>query len=256
MVQSTQSDGGMNCFEFRRLILADPRRRTQAQQEHQARCSSCAALAKEMESFEAAIHDAAAVPVPEGLAERILLRQRAVARSGWFAWLRQPSSMGAWALAASLVIGFGTGAYFFLGSESRQQEQQVLDAAALGERHPAVAAISYVLDNEPRLLAANVSGDMRVMREALARLGLKLPVGAGVRYLGKCPVPNGEGEHLVLDTPYGRITLILVPDQVLAPRVVVSYRAKAALAAPVRSGGFILVANSPETLAKVEKMLM
>lgn len=246
----------MNCFEFRRLTLADPRRRTEEQQEHMAHCASCAALAKEMESFETAIHQAAAVPVPEGLAERILLRQRMAARSGWRAWLERPAATGWWALAASLVIGISVGAYFFRDPGPQQQEQQIFAAATLGERHPAVAAISYVLDNEPRLLAANASGDIEVMHRALARLGLKLPAGAGVRYLGKCPVPNGEGEHLVLDTTYGRVTLILVPDQAIAPRVVVTYRSKAALAAPVRSGGIILVANSPETLAKVEKILM
>lgn len=235
----------MNCFEFRRLILADPRRRTEERQAHLARCGRCAALAAEVEGVETALHDAAAVPVPEGLAERVLLR-RTMSRS---------ARAGMWALAASVIVAVGVGAYFYAGP-GVQGEDQVVAAAVLGERHPAVAAINYVVDHESRLLRETPVLDTAVVRQALAHLGLKLPKTVAMRYLGKCPVPGGIGEHVVLETEFGHVTLILVPNQPIAPRVIVADRKLTALAAPVRTGGYILVTDSIDKVKQAERLLL
>lgn len=77
-----------------------------------------------------------------------------------------------------------------------------------------------------------------------------------MRYLGKCPVPGGAGEHVVLQTELGRVTLILVPDHPLGPRVIVADRQMTALANPARSGGYILVADSLDRVKRIEKMLL
>ena len=234
----------MNCFEFRKLLLADPRARTPGQDRHLAECPACANVAREMENLEARVHDAMRVPVPEALAERVLLRQKT----------RVPA-LRVWALAASLVAAIGAGAYFY--RTAGNAEEPMLVAATLGQNHPAVAAIAYVVDHEPQLLREGRSGDPAVMRSALVKLGLKLPAnGVTVRYLGKCPVPSGTGEHIVLETALGKVTLILVPDQPLGPRVTVADRQMTALASPVRSGGYILVADSPDHVKRIEKMLM
>ncbi|OGA54940.1 MAG: hypothetical protein A3F74_17325 [Betaproteobacteria bacterium RIFCSPLOWO2_12_FULL_62_58] len=215
-----------------------------------ARCAKCAALAREVEDFDARIHDAAMVPVPEALADRVLLRHkvREPARFGGFGF-------GIWALAASLIIAIGV--VIHLHRADIGDEERIATSAAVGEGHAAIAAISYVLDHEPQLLKENVSGDPAVMRSALMRLGLKLPAkGTTVRYLGKCPVPSGEGEHLVLQTPFGQVTLILVPEQSLGPRVVVAYRDRTAAVSPLRSGSYIVVADSLRAVKQLEQMLM
>ena len=234
----------MDCIEFRRVIFADPRARMPEQDAHVAGCAECANLARGMENFEARLYQATNVPVPDALADRILLRRTNRA------WIP-----GVWALAASLVVAVGMSAYFY-GSPGTGREQ-VLAPASVGTSHPAVAAISYVVDHESKLLAEGRSGDPAVMRAALARLGLRLPSsGVNVRYLGKCPVPGGTGEHVVLETALGRVTLILVPDQPFGPRVLVADRAMTALTVPVRSGGYILVADSVEHVRRIEKVLM
>lgn len=247
----------MDCFEFRRTILANPRESTPIHQEHISLCAKCAALARELADFESGIHDAAMVLVPEGLAERILLRHkvRKPARFWDFSLGAWGVGLGAWALAASLIVAVGAG--ILLHRADSGYEERVATAAAVGEGHAAIAAISYVLDHEPQLLNANVSGDPAVMKSALARLGLNLPAeGMTVRYLGKCPVPSGEGEHLVLWTQFGQVTLILVPEQSLGPRVVVAYRDHTALVSPVRSGSYIVVADSLRNIKQLEKLLM
>jgi hypothetical protein len=235
----------MTCFEFRRLLMALPREKTAEQEMHMAQCERCARIAAGAVAFESWLEEAILVPVPEALAERVLLRQH----------MRPAPHYGVWAMAATLVIGVGLGVHLYQTNE-HARDAVALPAALPGE-HPAVAAISFVLDHEPQLLKENRTGDPQVMVAAFQRLGLKQPAdGTTIRYLGKCPVPGGTGEHIVLTTPYGAVTLILVPDYPVGSRVLVADRQMTAVAQPVRNGGYIVVADSPQTIRQVERMLM
>ena len=234
----------MNCFEFRKLLLAEPRVRTSEQERHLAECAACASLAREMEEFESRVHDAMRVPVPEALAERVLLRRK----------IRTPA-LHIWALAASLVAAIGLGVYLYPPSDDG--EERVLPAAALGGAHPAVAAIAHVLDEEPRMLKENRGVDPVVMRAAFMRLGLNLPAnGTTVLYFDKCPMTGGAGNHVVLQTPFGQVTLILVPDRSFGARVLVADRDKTAIASPHGTGGYILIADSLRNVRQTEKLFM
>ena len=234
----------MNCLEFRKRLLTDPRVRTPELDQHLAECAACASLVREMEGFEARLHDAMRIPVPEALADRVLLRHK----------IRGPA-VRAWALAASLIAALGVGIYFYRASVN--EDERVLTAAALGAGHPAVTAIAHVLEEEPRMLKANRGVDPVVMREAFMRLGLNVPAqGTTVLYFDKCPMTGGAGHHVVLQTPFGKVTLILVPDQSLGARVVVADRDKTAIAAPRGSGGYILIADSLRSVRQTEELLM
>ncbi|MBI2320095.1 MAG: DUF3379 family protein [Betaproteobacteria bacterium] len=235
----------MNCIEFRRMILAEPRVRSSEQQAHAARCEACAGFMKEIERLESRLEEAILVPVPESLAERVLLRRKP----------RWPAKFAAFALAASIALAIGLG--FLVYNERQTGNEQVIAGATLGSENAAVAAISYVLDYEPQLLRANQTGDPAVMRDALLRLAIRLPEDqVRARYLGKCPVPGGDGEHVVLETPVGRVTLILVPNRSLGTRVVVDYRNRVAVSSPARNGSYILVADSLQTVRQLEQMLL
>lgn len=235
----------MNCLEFRRLVLTAPRQITAEQQAHLERCAHCAEFAQNVAHDEAAIEQAMLVPVPEGLAERVLLRHG----------IRSPNRWGTLALAASLLVAVGVA---FYSHEAPRQGDEIASAQLAGASQHAMAAISYVLDHEPQLLKENRAGDPKVMRAALSELGLSLPANIGsVRYLGSSVLADGSrGEHIVLQTPYGQVTLILMPDQFLASRVAVSDRNLQALVAPRRQGCYLLIADSTQTLERVEAMLL
>ena len=234
----------MNCLEFRRLLFVQPRHVTSEQRTHIGRCAACAEFARSVADDENALEQALLVPIPEGLADRVLLRHG----------LRSSQRWRPLALAASLIIVAGAGLYIY---EMPHQPDEIVSTQRLGTNHVAVAAISYVLDHEPQLLKENRNGDPQVMRSALLKLGLSLPANIGrVRYLGKCPVEGGTGEHVVLETSLGHVTLILVPDRIFASRVAVSDRNLKAMAIPARSGGYILIADSAQTLKRVEAMLI
>ena len=270
----------MNCLEFRRLLLVQPRNITSEHRAHMERCSRCAEFAESVANDEDALEQALLVPVPDGLADRVLLRHsirspnrvanddealkqallvpvpegltdRVLLRHS----MRSPNRWSTLALAASLIIATGVGFYFY---EVPRPGYEIVSAQRSGANQRAVAAISYVLDREPQLLTENRAGDPKVMHAALSKLGLSLPANiGGVRYLGKSVLSDGAtGEHIVLQTPYGHVTLILMPEDFLASRLVVSDRNLQALAAPRRQGCYLLVADSAQTLKRVEAMLL
>jgi hypothetical protein len=235
----------MNCFEFRRVLLVNPRERTAEQEAHLAQCAACARLAVDAGGFETRLEQAVLVPVPDGLADRILLRHK----------MQPGPRYRLLALAATLVLGVGVATQLYRTNDAAHEPARL--AVALGAEHPAVAAISFVIDHEPRLLSEGRTGDPQVMMASLKRLGLNLPAGGvAVRYLGKCPLPGGGmGDHVVLTTSYGQVTLILAPDYPVGSRVLVADRSMTALAQPSGTGGYIVIAHSAETVRGAERLL-
>ena len=100
----------MNCLEFRREKLADPRRLSPEAQTHPTGCPACAAFAREADETERELDRALLTPVPEGLADRIIF-QSENPRPAWRAW----------ALAASVVLAVALG---FSGWNSKNASDQ------------------------------------------------------------------------------------------------------------------------------------
>jgi hypothetical protein len=147
----------MNCLAFRRLLLASPRERTHAQQAHLERCEDCARLASGLSALDRKIARAMRLPVPDGLADRILLPRLAVRR-----WHYGAAAAALLAAIALVVMLPGL----------LDSDEPALAADAVGLAHPAVAAISMVVEQEPALLKEGRTGDPLVMEQKLKFLGL------------------------------------------------------------------------------------
>ena len=94
----------MNCLAFRRAKLADPNRLSAAARAHEQGCPGCLVFARRIDANEKRIVRALTVPVPEGLADRVILGATG----------RRPSSpYRLWALAATVVLSTGIGLAWF-----------------------------------------------------------------------------------------------------------------------------------------------
>jgi hypothetical protein len=221
----------MNCLDARRELTGDPRRVASALERHLAECPRCAAYRAELLAQDERLATVLRVPVPDGLAERVLLRQ-GMARALASRWL---------ALAATLVVTLGIAGFF--GFERWQEA-------------PARDAIAHVVEEEPHEFAIDRHGDVSVLTPVLAAAGLSLGgEGVSVRYMGKCPFRGSYAHHVVLETPFGKATLLVTPDQPLATTVIADSAGLAALAAPAKQGSFSLVADSRDALARIARMV-
>ncbi len=220
----------INCLAFRRMAQADPHHISHEAQAHEALCASCHQFLVHMRQVDEALAETLdKLPVPEGLNERILMATSKQQHTPWQTW----------ALAASVVLGLALSITL------------PLLRTDAGLARAALAHVEEELDH----LTAHQQVTQPSVASALELIGAKLNGNIGeVTYLGSCPLPGGEGKHLVITSPYGRYSLILMPAQIQR-RSTAEDGMHAAIAKPARKGTYAIVASATPDLIKIEKML-
>lgn len=222
----------MNCLEFRRLKLAEPRRASPEQLRHMQICPSCAEFSAREDEFESEMESALRVPVPEGFADRILLAHK----------LRHRSRVSPFALAASVVVGIALATTMFL--------------RAPGADAVAEAAIDHVL-SEPEALQDRQPVSEQELADAFAVNGGQLNAAIGsATHLSRCKLLGSSVSHLVLSTPYGKATVIVIPQKIGSASSELDKSGLSAVAVPAGHGSIGIVAGSPKELRGVENMLL
>ena len=235
----------MNCLACRRSLLASPRENATALHEHLEQCPECARLARNVQAFDRRVSRAMRLPVPDGLAERILLPRLTTPRWHYGA------------AAAALIAAIAIGAMAPALLQSEESEEPALAAAAVGPFHPAVEAIAMVVEQEPALLKEGRIGDPRVLERKLKDLGLEFKKSnVSMRYIGKCHLRGNDCDHLVLVTPEGHVSVILMGEEYASQRVLVADRRMTALLSPAPSGAYIVVAESPKAVKRAQKLFV
>lgn len=220
----------MTCIDFRRRLLADPRRLSRAALEHRRACPDCAAHFARMLRLESELESAVRIPVPDGLADRILLKHR-LGRWGKGGWL---------ALAAGLLLAAGLA--MMLPSVSHQNNL-------------ALAAIDHVLHEEAKEVYLGRGTEPATLPAVASELGLRFPLDRiQIRYAGPCPFGGGTAYHIVLGTPFGKATLLLMPGKPLASRIVSSAQGMNAVVSPARRGSYALIAATASDVGQIENL--
>jgi hypothetical protein len=220
----------MNCLEFRREKLADPRRVSSEAQAHASSCSACAAFAREVDDSERALDRALMVPVPEGLADRIIFESR-----------RPRPAWRAWALAASLVMAVALGSAFW-------------DVQKKGDDYARLAIEHVVM--EPESFAVMRNPDPATFRTVVENLGGSVKdIPGKIRYIKLCPFEDGLGWHVVFETPEGLATLFLVPGKKPKAVQTASVDGWNALVHPMERGYYAIVTASSNTTSRFLQML-
>lgn len=219
------------CMDLRREKLADPKRLSADAQLHLNACAGCRRFAQGIDAMELKAAQVLNVPVPEGLSDRVLLRVHRGDKRPWRLW----------AIAAAFVLSFGIGTV-------QWQPRPETDYAMF--------AIEHVM-HEPESFSTHRLADPSRFRLVMANFGgtVKEPIGK-VRYMRLCPVPNGTGWHIVLDTEAGPATLLLIPGKEISGAVLeAKFAGLTARALPGGQGYYAIVAETPAIVDAVEKSM-
>jgi hypothetical protein len=170
----------MNCLDFRRRIGAEPRSRDADLLHHRDTCrDGCGAFWQRAQRWEDDLEAALAVPVPDGLADRILLAQATGERR---AQVRRRRS---WmAMAASVLIAFAG-----VGMLWRYQDQRSLPALAVAHMPLEMDALALTRPMDDTAVEAGFIG--RATR-------LQGPPPANVTYVHDCTVGPYPAVHTVM----------------------------------------------------------
>lgn len=232
----------MNCLHSRRLLLALARAQSGEHAAHIDDCPACARLAKQLESFERDIEDAALVPIPDALAHRILVRRN------------RPQPI--WQYAAAAMLAFVVIGAAVVATVTDLETART--AEAVGPMHPAVVAIAEVADERQELVQSALGAED--IHQNLHRLGLKLKPGEiNAYHLGKCRIQGqggGECEHIVVSTGELHADVMLLESYPHRDRLLVEDRQLVALVSPTSTGAYIVVARSSSAARRVEKLFV
>ena len=221
----------MNCLEFHRAILADPRRLGAEAAGHTGECAGCREFLARTLDEEALLGRALRIAAPEGLHARIL--DRAAAARSRVRWL---------ALAASVLVAV---AIALAVDWTRNDEL-------------ALAGIDFVVFEEAQSItdAAPTPTDWNVLVRVSREMGVSLPEQLGeMHYVCVYPFAAGAAHHLLVKTPLGKVTVLLIPDRPLASRAAgAAYGLKAAVL-PAARGSIVIISDSPRSLQRTETLL-
>ena len=187
----------MNCLDFRRRIGAEPRSRDPELLAHRDACKDgCAAFWQRAQRFEDDLEAALAVPVPEGLADRILLaqatgerRQQVRRRRSWMAMA-----------AAVLIVFIGTGLFW------RQADLNSLPALAVAHMPEEIEALDLTHPMTDAQVEAGFVG--RATR-------LKGPAPVGVTYVHDCRVGPYPAVHVVTRMNDEPVVALYMPGKMI-----------------------------------------
>ena len=176
----------MNDLDARRLLLADPRHLSPELREAIAKQPQLAEFRDELLRLDERVRIAVtAAPVPDGLADRLVLGARYRTRPG--------VKLAIAAAIVSLAIAIPWHA-------AREQPFEV-------------AMMDHVVESTSEL-RDNPGVEPAVLRTSLEGLGVGLrDTPYRVRHLGHCIVGGIQGRHFTVDGPGGVVSFVLLPVQ-------------------------------------------
>ena len=222
----------MNCLDFRREAQAQPQRLGGEAQAHATGCAGCRAFLERQRTLDAELYDAMSVPVPDGLADRVLVAHGIRrGRAPWYV-----------ALAATVVLAAGVAA---------------LAPSFISGRDLAGEAIAHVL-HEPQSFRLASRHEPGLLATELGRQGVRLARTLGeVTYATLCPMSSGNARHLVVATDAGPVTVFLMPqDGTRRRRTLVESDGMTAIAMSAAQGSITIVAASRAQALAVESSLI
>ncbi len=248
----------IDCRKFKARKLADPLCREADVRLHAALCPPCAKYAEKLEQFENRLRRSAVDccgDVPGDLADRIIAQHTLPPsapppRKSLFA-----------ALLDKLRGGAGGPGVWFAPTMGAMAMTLVLGVAGLialnlsDEPSPLARSLIAHVISEPGVFELDEDVPENAVQLAFAQLGGRLEGSLGnVRHLGTCLLEGKLVHHLLVETPDGQATLMLVPGQAVSADAR-NHQGFSASIIPLPKGSLGIVTRSEEEAQRVKARL-
>ena len=220
----------MNCLEFRRRVGAEPALSDDGIEAHRRECAACVRYQDELRAMDSLIGRALAVD-----ASRIRKREPVIApapgarlRPRWLA------------LAASIVIGLAVGLTLWISSPRPSLAREV---------------IGHVAD-EPESMISTTPIEPGTLAGVLDPEGTKLRPGIGdVSFAARCVFEGHVVPHLVVRTPQGAVTVLLLRHRSVDAPVRVAEQGYEGIVLPAPRGSIAIVGRDQKDLDAIAQRI-
>ena len=182
----------MQHSDYRAAILADPHSSDAELRAHREACGECRAYTEQVRKFESKLERAVRVRLPASGAVLPFARETTAARGAARRWL---------AIAASVLLGTALAAGIWL---------------TLPQRSLAAAVVAHMAGEPDAWQRTDVAVDDPALQDVLKNSKLRLKSGAGiVSYASSCSFRGHMVPHLVVQTPSGPVTVMVLVHEPL-----------------------------------------
>jgi hypothetical protein len=226
----------MNCSDFRRRLLIDPRSPELADAAKAYVCDDAPTRLAEALTFEKQLEFALDVAVPAGLADRIIAAlPRDTKAAPPVARVRPWWPL---ALAASVAM-------IALVSVNLLRTPSATDAL--------ISASVQHLSHEPYALTRTGRVPAPLVERMFTEAGLRLDQsGLALSYLNRCPLEKRWSVHMVMTAPEGPVTVMYVPGESRVERMDTRHDMVAVRTLPFADGALVLLAESNRDFDNIE----
>ncbi len=181
----------MDHTRYRTAIMADPRDPDAELRAHRDGCPECRAYTEQLLKFDARIERALRVAMPAA-AEVLPFASKSQSFTGARRWL---------AIAASVLLGVAIAGGIWL---------------TLPQRSLAAAVVAHMAGEPDAWQRTDIAVDAPALQDVLKNSNLRLNSNAGiVSYASSCPFRGHRVPHLVVQTPKGPVTVMVLVHEPL-----------------------------------------
>ncbi|GAA4872473.1 DUF3379 domain-containing protein [Ferrimonas pelagia] len=183
----------MDELEFRRRLYAEPNSQDPQVQAAAKETAGREAFWQELKGLDQKIQQAARIPVPDDLADRLLLQQNLTVH-------QQHKRRHRWQLAAAASVAFTVGLSFAIYNTPHDD---------LGQH-----ALAHMVHEEGFVATIDEQISLASLNTKLASMGTTLQQLPGeIFYANYCDFRGVRSLHVVMGSAQGRVTLFLIPKQ-------------------------------------------
>jgi hypothetical protein len=216
----------MNCSEYRRQLLTDPRRPSAEMQAHVAQCQECPQYTERLLRFEGRLEQALQVDIGSSRSD---VSGRAPLRDSAGLPLRRRLRVRrrGLALAASVLLAVVGAGLLWLGAPGRSL---------------AAAVVDHMADEPDAWVRTEIAVPARQLDAVMSESGAHLQPAAGlVSYVHSCEFRGHQVPHLVVQTAAGPVTVMVLVHESVRSRVHFDEQGYRGIILPVPGHGSLAV---------------
>ena len=229
----------MNCLEFRRRCLAEPRYKGKEFLSHMSKCEACRRFLAQTKDLDSRLANALRIDVPESLTARVKLKQHTQREK------RKHQRMFALVASVLLLLGIAGGVLYTTSAPSISLHSAVVDH----------------IEREWQQLVKQKSANGQAVATTLATIGAGVKPGSGnIRYASLCDFSEYGSAHVVVSGEQGpALVLLLKGKHVTQPRFLSgreNARSKTdGILVPTSNGSMAIVGTRGEGLYGIEVVI-